>query len=116
MVQKYIDMVNLYKPELMPGYYRSYIIDDITRLTREEYENTDEYAEWLSKEIAYRDIYSYRIYRMQVTFVDSDLYRGSGAQFPEGTFEFVFMAAKGDGSGGRFEIRDEYIGNYWMVQ
>ncbi|MBR5230539.1 MAG: helix-turn-helix transcriptional regulator [Firmicutes bacterium] len=116
IIQRYIDTVNRYNPEVLPGFYRSYIIDSITRLTQEEYENTDEYAEWLSKEIIYRDIYSYRIYKMQVTFIDSDSYRGSGAQFPEGTYESVFMAAKSDGSGGRYEILDEYIGNYWQVE
>ena len=116
MVQRYAQMVELYDPEAYPGFYRNYIIDSIKRLTPEEYENTWEYTEWLSKEIAYRGIYSYRVYRMQVTFEDSDLYKGSGPQYPEGTYEFIFMAAKSEGNGGYFEVLDEYVGNYWNVQ
>jgi len=115
ILARYIDNVNAYDPAVRPGFHRSYVINSITRLTPEEYEKEDEYEYWFSKEIPYREIYCYRIYKMEITFVDSDLYRGSGAQFPEGKWTCLFMAAKNNPYGD-FEIRDEYIGNYWSAE
>ena len=115
ILPRYIENVNAYDPEARPGFYRSYVINSIIRLTPEEYEKEDEYEYWSSKEIPYREIYCYRIYKMEITFEDSDLYRGSGAQYPEGKWTCIFMAAKNNPYGD-FEIRDEYVGNYWSEE
>jgi len=115
ILRRYIDAVNSYNPEVRPGYYRSCIIENIKRLTPEEYKTESDYEYWFSKEIPYREIYCYRIYEVEIRFVDSDLYRGSGAQFPEGRHKFCFMAAKSRYDS-NFEVIDQYIGPLQCIE
>lgn len=74
--------------------YRSYVIDEIVRTPPDEYEEIYEFTHFIAKEIPYRELYNYRVYKATVTFKDTPEYKSLGPQYPEGTYQYLFMAGQ----------------------
>ncbi len=74
--------------------YRSYIIDEIVRIPPDEYQKIHEFNQYIAKEIPYRELYNYRVYGVKVTFKDTLEYKSLGPQYPEGTYQYLFMAGQ----------------------
>ncbi|MGN0734457.1 MAG: helix-turn-helix domain-containing protein [Anaerovoracaceae bacterium] len=95
--------------------YRSYIIDKIERIPPAEYEEIYEFTHYIAKEIPYRGLYNYRVYKVTVTFKDTPEYRKLGSQYPEGTYQLLFMAGRSV-SDERMEIQEEYVSMLGQVK
>ncbi|MCI6855688.1 MAG: hypothetical protein MR908_10385 [Firmicutes bacterium] len=74
--------------------YRSYIIDEIVRIPPDEYQKIHEFNQYIAKEIPYRELYNYRVYGVRVAFKDTPEYKSLGPQYPEGTYQYLFMAGQ----------------------
>ena len=74
--------------------YRSYIIDEIVRIPPDEYQKIHEFNQYIAKEIPYRELYNYRVYGVKVAFKDTPEYKSLGPQYPEGTYQYLFMAGQ----------------------
>lgn len=94
---------------------RSYTIDEIVRITPDEYQNIHEFTRHIAKEIPYRRLYNYRVYKVKVSFKDTPEYRKLGSQYPEGTYQLLFMAGRSV-SGERMEIQEEYVSMLGQVK
>jgi len=90
-----------------PDAYSSYSIEKITRLMSEEYEEIPEFS-LFEKEIAYRDIYAYRIYIAEIRYIYTDALKALGPQQPEGIHRILYMTAKRNHSD-KYEIIPQYI-------
>lgn len=88
--------------------YRSYIIDEIVRILPDEYQKIHEFNQYIAKEIPYRELYNYRVYMVTVTFEDTPEFKMLGSQYPEGTYQLVFMAGKSVYDE-IMEIQDRYV-------
>ena len=88
--------------------YRSYIIDEIVRIPPDEYQKIHEFNQYIAKEIPYRELYNYRVYMVTVTFEDTPEFKMLGSQYPEGTYQLVFMAGKSVYDE-IMEIQDRYV-------
>lgn len=95
------------RDEDFPDAYSSYVIENITRLTPEEYEKIPEFSEF-KKEIEYRDVYSYRIYVADVTYIYTDALKALVPQYAEGTRRILYMTAKSRYND-KYEIISQYI-------
>ena len=73
----------------------------------EEYEEIPEFS-LFEKEIAYRDIYAYRIYIAEIRYIYTDALKALGPQQPEGIHRILYMTAKRNHSD-KYEIIPQYI-------
>lgn len=88
--------------------YRSYIIEKIERIPPDKYEQIYEFTHYIAKKISYRELYNYRVYKVTVTFKDTPELKSEGPQYPEGTYQLLFMAGRSV-YGERMEIQEEYV-------
>ena len=90
----------------------SYVIKSIVRMTPEEYSDLLEFKGVLGKEIPYRDLYDYRVYHVTFEFARRP---GTepGYQFDDGTYHYLFMAAKGLYEDDAYHIYPEYTNMFF---
>lgn len=94
IVDYYRQLIDVPRDEEYINCYRSYIIDEIVRIAPEEYQKIHEFNQYIAKEIPYRELYNYRVYKVTVTFEDTPEFKMLGPQYPEGTYQLVFMAGQ----------------------
>lgn len=87
------DMDRIIDPEKPEAYIKQMQLCKIRRVYPDEYEETFEYKE-LQKEIAYYEIYDFRIYEAHVDFSYTEAYKAMGPQNPEGTRKIWYMVGK----------------------
>lgn len=95
--------------------YRSYIIEIIERIPPDKYEQIYEFTHYITKKISYRELYNYRVYKVTVTFKDTPELKSEGPQYPEGTYQLLFMAGRSV-SDERMEIQEEYVSMLGQVK
>lgn len=112
IVDYYHQMIDWPRDEEHLNSYRSYIIDEIVRIPPDEYQKMYEFTHFIAKEIPYRELYNYRVYKATVTFKDTPEYKKSGPQYPEGTYQFLFMAGQSVYDE-IMEIQEGYVTMIW---
>ena len=108
IVDYYRQLIDEPRDEENLNCYRSYIIDEIVRIPPDEYEKIHEFNQYIAKEIPYRELYNYRVYMVTVTFEDTPEFKMLGPQYPEGTYQLVFMAGQSVYDE-IMEIQDRYV-------
>ena len=108
IIDYYRKIIDMPRDEENLNCYRSYIIDEIVRIPPDEYEKIHEFNQYIAKEIPYRELYNYRVYKVTVTFEDTPEFKMLGPQYPEGTYQLVFMAGQSVYDE-IMEIQDRYV-------
>ena len=85
-----------------------YTIKNIVRMCPEEYDALLEFQGTAGKEIPYCGLYDYRVYRVTFEFTRKPG-TGPGYQVPGGTYDYLFMAAKGYREDEAYHIYPEYV-------
>lgn len=112
IVGYYRQLVDELREEEHLNCYRSYIIDKIERIPPAEYEEIYEFTHYIAKEIPYRELYNYRVYKVTVTFKDTAELKSEGPQYPEGTHHLLFMTAQ-NVHDEIMEIQEGYVSMIW---